>query len=219
MAASCHLLILAAGAGARMGGPKALLEQRGVPLLAAHVERAFALGVRSVSAIVRPEVESVVSPHLTPHGGRLSLLAARTDSQAGSLALLVRELARAGRFGLDDPFLITPVDVLPCVEATYRALCSALDRATLAATPTFQGRGGHPVLVRGELLSPCLQGSYESSPTLRDLLHAAAARRRRVAVDDASILLDLDRPDQAAACGLRLPWAAERAARPLDGPN
>jgi molybdenum cofactor cytidylyltransferase len=189
-----------------MGGPKALLERDGVPLLLLHVERALELGIAHVSAIVRPDVSDRLAPQLAPHRGRLSLLAARTGSQASSLTLLVRELAQRGRLHRDRPFLITPVDVLPCTPSTFRALCTTLTPGAMAATPTHRGRGGHPVLVRGELLASYLEGPLDAPPTLRDVLRGAGTGRKRVEVQDPTIRSDLDTPEQAEDHRLTLPW-------------
>lgn len=188
-----------------MGGPKALLERGGLTLLALHVERALQLGAAHVAAIVTPEVAQRVAPVLSARWGKLSLVSARPDSQSASLAILLRQLARLTRFD-DRTFLITPVDVLPCSEGTYRALHGALDPATLAATPSHEGRGGHPVLVRSELLAPYLEGSVESRPILRDLLRRVGSRRKRVEVADGNVLCDLDTREQAEVYDVKLPW-------------
>ena len=206
MPPSCEALVLAAGAGTRMGGPKALLEQNGRPLLVLHVERALELGAAHVSAIVRPEVAQLLAPQLARYSGKLSLIAESTESQASSLALLIRERARVREHDTDLTFLITPVDVFPCAESTYRAVWQALDPGILAATPTFQARGGHPVLVRGELLRPYLDGPLDTRPTLRDLLQQAGTRRRKVEIEDATILTDLDTPEDAERYSVTIPW-------------
>lgn len=188
-----------------MGGPKALLEQSGLSLLALHVERALSFGASRVGVIVTPEVSARVAPALLTRFSQLELLGARTADPSSSLALLLRQLTGTAQLTSEQTFLITPVDVLPCSEATYRALQRALAPATLAATPTFRGRGGHPVLARGSLLAPYLEGSHDTRPILRELLRASGPRRQRVEVPDATILSDLDTREQAEMHGLRFP--------------
>jgi CTP:molybdopterin cytidylyltransferase MocA len=189
-----------------MGGPKALLELDGAPLLERHIERALGLGSTHVAAIVTPELYALFAPALERLGTRLSLIAARTDSQASSLARLVQALARADAFSPLSTFLITPVDVLPCSAATYRALHAALAPEVCAATPRFSGRGGHPVLVRAELLQAYRDPALSEYPSLREVLGRAGARRREVVVDDPAVATDVDTSAQARALGLIVPW-------------
>jgi CTP:molybdopterin cytidylyltransferase MocA len=189
-----------------MGGPKALLELDGQPLLRRHVERALALGCAQVWAIVAPELQAALAPMLTCFAERLRLIAARTDSQAASLACVVRELERSGAFATAATFLITPVDVMPCSAPTYRALHEALVPEACAATPTFAGRGGHPVLVRAELLQIYREGTLADYPPLRAVLAGVGARRRQVAVDEPAVVSDADTFAQARALGLNVPW-------------
>lgn len=204
MPGECVAVVLAAGAGERMGGPKALLELDGAPLLQRHVERALALGCAHVAAIIAPEVHALLAPALSRFAAKLSLIAAHTDSQASSLARIVQALAHA--HSSSPTFLITPVDVLPCSAATFRALHAALAPQLCAATPSFAGRGGHPVLVRAELLMPYRDAALAAYPPLRDVLARAGARRREVVVEDPAVVSDLDTYAEARALGLSVPW-------------
>ena len=110
--------------------------------------------------IVRPALASCVEALFrpAPFAGRTQVLSAATSSQAGSLAVLVRALVRDASLLPELVLLVAPVDTLPCREATYRALRRALSACVLAATPRFEGRGGHPVLLRGPLVEAYLQG-------------------------------------------------------------
>jgi molybdenum cofactor cytidylyltransferase len=200
-------LILAAGQSRRMGAPKALLELEGVPLVRLHVERALELGCARVLVIVRPELADAVAQLMAqvPEGTAARVIAAETASQASSLAVLVRSLASLGRSEPERGYLIAPVDSLPCTRQTYRALCAALGDHTLACTPRFAGRGGHPVLARAALLGGYRSGPLERALPLCEVLARAGERRVRVDVPDPSVLADLDTPAQARALGLCLP--------------
>jgi molybdenum cofactor cytidylyltransferase len=189
-------VILAAGEGRRMGGPKALLELAGEPLLRLH---ARALGALCpVLVVVRPaiaaEVRQLLDSRVRVHEGEAA-------TQAASLGLVVRELSTCAQPG--SAILITPVDVMPASEATLKALCSALEPGRLAATPAYRGRGGHPVLVRMELLGALLDPSSEPA-SLRTLLASAGRKRVRVEVSDAHIVRDFDTPEQARRARLAL---------------
>ena len=214
MAPAPIALILAAGQSRRMGVPKALLELERVPLVRLHVERALALGCARALVIVRPELEVTVAQHLAcvRAGAAVQLVSAVTHSQASSLAVLVRKLASVEQAEPESRLLITPVDALPCTDLTFRALCAALGDLTLAVTPRFAGRGGHPVLVRSALLAGHAHGPLDAALPLRVLLEQAGSRRLRVDVEDSSVVADLDTPADAGAVGLRAPdeWLAGR---------
>jgi CTP:molybdopterin cytidylyltransferase MocA len=204
----CIALVLAAGEGRRMGMPKALLELGGVPLVRLHVDNALALGCTRALVIVRPALASPVEALVA---SRARVLAAATDSQASSLAVLVRTLAREVRLSVDLTFLVAPVDTWPCCETTHRALQEALSPGIKAATPRFQGRGGHPVLLRAPLLEPYLCGPLEACRPLRAVL--AEASRTRVDVADPRVVTDVDTPADAHALGLCVPAAAACSVR------
>jgi CTP:molybdopterin cytidylyltransferase MocA len=175
-------IVVAAGRGRRMGGSKARLVVSGVTLLERHVLGLFEAGCAEVLAVVHPDDASFA--RTLPGGARV--LAASTESQWESLT--------AALDTLDQPttLVITPVDMLPVTPHTLALLIAAVSGEVRAATPIYRGRGGHPVVVRSELLA--LPGE-----SLRDRLTSAGARRARIAVDDPTVLTDLDTPADVAS--------------------
>ena len=103
----------------------------------------------------------------------------------------------------DRDVLFWPVDH-PFVRArTVDALLSARETDLLGVwfIPTFEGRGGHPVLWR-----PSVRGDiFDLRPDapLRALLPEFGPQVRRVAVDDPGVVANVDTPEQfqAAATG------------------
>jgi CTP:molybdopterin cytidylyltransferase MocA len=181
-------VVLAAGAGERMGGPKALLvvpvfTPRGEgaePLARAHLWRMRDVGCTDVILVTRPELAA----HFE---GDASVVISEAPDPAGSLALALRRAAAAP----DDILLITPVDAWPACEQTTRALLAAVHAGASAAIPAHQGRGGHPVAMRASVL----EGFVEAPRPLRDVLAALGPARARVEVDDPAICIDLDTPE------------------------
>ncbi len=173
-------VVLAAGFGARMGGRKARLVVGGEHLLAAHVRRLRLSGCDDVIAVVREGDEElaahvVVSPAYDP---------------AGSLRVALASIAEATDF-----VVITPVDVTPARVSTIRSLVDALAGPEAdAATPIYDGRGGHPVVLRRGALD-----ALERHASLRDLLRDLGPRRRRVVVDDPAVVTDFDEPSDVLA--------------------
>ena len=106
---------------------------------------------------------------------------------AGSLACAVPRLGEA------EKVIVTPVDAPPARRETVLALLSRLDADPnlLAVRPTYQGRGGHPVVLRLPALARYLE---PNPPPLRDHLKALGPRRADEPVADATVRIDLDGP-------------------------
>ena len=120
-------LILAAGEGRRMGGPKALLLLDGAPLVRQHVARLREAGCRSVLVVASTEQAERVQASAP----QARVIAATTASQAESLAFGVSALDP-----LTSVVVITPVDMKPVREATLRQLLGALTAGVDAVSPT-----------------------------------------------------------------------------------
>lgn len=180
-------IVLAAGEGRRMGGPKGLLIVDGRPLIEAHVQRLREVGCGPVVVVARG-----VSAELVERLPHVLVLCAQTGSMAASLAFGVRELPERA----DGLVVVAPVDGLPARISTLHALLhAAASEGVLVATPQHRGRGGHPIVLRQQLLRRFGEGD---AGTLRELVRGVGARRRRVEVDDPGVLIDLDTPDDLA---------------------
>jgi len=181
-------IVLAAGRGERLGGPKALLlvaDASGVevPLARLHVDALLAADVQRVFVVAREPVARRLAPLLPPRAALVHSHAADALGPAGSLAAAA---------GLLDPrafVVVTPVDAAPAsrdvVEALFEALAGAVDAR--AARPVFAGRGGHPVLLAPGALERYLE---PEPPILR--AHLRALGLVDVPVEDASVCVDLD---------------------------
>lgn len=189
-------IILAAGKGERIGGPKALLlwpvtTPRGrveLPLAIAHAEARLAAESSRVLVITRP---SMLRPLLAYVRPGIDLLASDMSDDlgpAGSIAFAAQRLGGAAFV------LITPVDTPPARADTAARLLERVrigDPPPLAARPRYGGRSGHPVVLRAEALAPY---AGRTPPPLRDLLRALGSRCQDVEVDDPSVRLDLNTP-------------------------
>jgi CTP:molybdopterin cytidylyltransferase MocA len=185
-------IVLAAGEGRRMGGPKALLVVDGKPLVASHVERLREVGCRPIIVVVRASVAAAVRAILSDVP-EARVVPADTASMAASLALGLEYVSAEP----SQVVVVSPVDTLPVQRATLEALLSAVMAAGVqVATPCHRGRGGHPVVARERLL----QVFRRRDPgTLREVIRSAEPRRHRVNVDDPAVGGDLDTPADLAA--------------------
>jgi CTP:molybdopterin cytidylyltransferase MocA len=192
-------IVLAAGRGERMGGPKAWLLVEDEPLLLLHAERARAAGCDRVVVVVS---DTRIALALGAIAG-VEVAMSREADQAGSLAIGVRALAAKDASAV----MVTPVDALPATLATIALLFEALEHGARAATPRHGGRGGHPIACRPDVLAPYADPASPpaSCPPLRDSLAALGDARVRVEVLDPAVGVDLDTPEDALAVTGALP--------------
>lgn len=202
-------VILAAGAGSRMGGPKALLvwpataaaRPRGPaaksagaerPLAIAHAEERLAAESQHALIVTKKALFGALLARVRPGIDLLISNAPDSLGPAGSLAFA------ASRLPETDYVLVTPVDLPPANPDTVERLLARLDAdpALLAARPSYKGRAGHPVALR-----PAALDRYKepNPPPLRDYLKELGDRCVEEEVTDASVLLDLNTPADAAA--------------------
>lgn len=189
-------IVLAAGQGSRLGGPKALLVAvragHEMPLIEAQCRDRLAAESARALAVLRPDVASLTGERLRAAGAEV-VVSHAPDSlgPAGSIAAAAAHLGDAAPPAL----VVTPVDVR--VEpATVAALLAALQSGSaLAAVPRSGARRGHPVVLRPEALA---RYRAPDPPPLRDHLRALGDRVLTVDVADPSILEDLDHPHQTA---------------------
>jgi nicotine blue oxidoreductase len=133
-------IILAAGAGRRMGGPKALLSLGGRSFLAHAVATLSRPGVTRVIAVLGHDAERVRG-----HAGDLGDVECVRNAayESGMLSSLLCGLARA-EVGGAEAVLVHPVDHPRIGEATVDRVLDALAAGATIAVPSWQGRRGHP---------------------------------------------------------------------------
>jgi CTP:molybdopterin cytidylyltransferase MocA len=180
------MLVLASGRGERMGGPKALLRWTdGAPIVVSHAKLGAGVCGRVV-VVVRASVAGILRP-LLPQAVLVASSAPGPWGPAGSIAAAVRAGALAGiRWTL-----ITPVDAIPASPSTVRMLLRGAAAGVDAVRPRFEGRGGHPVLVRSDVLVNAYLALRP--PPLRDVLREVTCAD--VAVADRGVVADLNTPE------------------------
>lgn len=183
-------LVLAAGASRRMSGPhKALLEvEPGVPAVAHILRVSWTAGLPAARVVLGAQSETI-SPVVLAEGGTVIHNPRWDRGRTGSVKWGLREISPEGF-----PVLLWPVDhpwVLP------RTIASLLSRAASDPSahwwiPTYEGRGGHPVLVglpaRAEVL-----GYGDEEPLFR-YPHEHPAVTVHMPVDDPGVLWNTDTP-------------------------
>ncbi|MFR9778499.1 NTP transferase domain-containing protein [Micromonospora sp. MS34] len=181
-------LLLAAGAGRRLGRPKALVELDGEPLVRRAVRLLRAGGcplvhvVAGAGADVLPELPGAV-------------LVANPRWREGLGTSLRRGLASLP--GHVDAAVVVLVDQPALDPAAVRRVCAAHTAGAPVAVATYAGRIGHPVLLSRatwSLLAPYATGDRGA----RDFLRARADLVTRMPCDGAGSPADLDTPADLA---------------------
>jgi CTP:molybdopterin cytidylyltransferase MocA len=195
-------VLLAAGAGRRMGGPKALLEVGGEPLVIRGIRLLTDAGCVPVVVVVGAGAAEV-----TARCGPGVLTVEATDWQTGMGASL-----RAGLTALED----VPVDACvvalvdqPLVTPTVvRRLVEAHEAGAVAAVATYAGLQRNPVLLTRSTW-PGVARAAVGDAGARDWLRAHPEIVVAVECSDAGAPDDLDTPADLA----RLPSTLGRGPR------
>jgi CTP:molybdopterin cytidylyltransferase MocA len=179
-------VILAAGAGTRLGGvPKALLQSRdGRTFLATILATAREVGLDHAIVVVGPPFGDAVAAHARELAAEVVVNPEPARGMSSSVAVGFAALEQTSCSSA----WLWPVDHPDVSPATLRALVAALG-AHAAVRPVHHGHGGHPPLVRRALWF-ALAASTGVDGGARTVLQAAGVHD--VAVEDPGCVRDVD---------------------------
>ncbi|MET8845693.1 nucleotidyltransferase family protein [Amycolatopsis sp. NPDC004625] len=179
-------LLLAAGAGRRFGGPKALARLEGEPLVLRALRTLTAAGCHPVRVVVGAAAEQVRDLLPDP-----SLAVPADDWQTGMGASLRAGLAALAAAPEPVGALVHLVD-LPWVGPDVLARVAALAAPETVARAAYDGAPGHPVLLGRRWWSE-IAGTARGDRGARDWL-AGRADLTLVECGDLGSGRDVDRP-------------------------
>jgi molybdenum cofactor cytidylyltransferase len=183
-------LLLSGGASSRFGGaPKALANAGERSVVRRMVELSLARGYDPVVV--------VVGPHRAPIAHELRDLPVEiVDSEEWYEGRTASVQAGLRAIPEESDVVMWPVDHPFVSERTLERLEAARDHDELAVwfIPTFEGRGGHPILWKPPMRTDLLQ--LRPDAPLRALLPEFGPQVRRVAVDDPGVLASIDTPEE-----------------------
>lgn len=160
----------------------------------AHAKTHLDGGAERVILVTKAEVAGVLAP-FAQRG--LDIVISSEPHEVGPAGSIRHALKMLGDHG--DWLMIEPVDMPPSSAAIRKELLAGALRSpdAEAVRPVYEGRRGHPVLVRRRALAPMLH--EQPPPKLRDLLHALGDK-----------VVDVDVPDVRAVTGFDVPEDVER---------
>jgi len=207
-------VVLAAGAGTRFGGPKALAPHPdGTPWLATAVRALDDAGCSPVLVVLGAGADAAEALLAAlPEAGRAVVV--RADDWADGMSASLRA-ALAAAAALDPPpvaLAVVPVDVPDLDAATVRRVVDAADvDPTTLRQAVFRGLPGHPALI-GRDHWPPLAAAVRGDAGARPYLAAHAAQLVEAA--DLSTGADVDRRPGTSPDGPRRGGACPDAGSP-----
>ncbi len=206
-------VVLAAGAGTRLGGrPKSLLELGGVPLIRRQLIALSGAGVDEVVVVLGHHADAIEAA-VCEFPVTLARNPAPDDGQASSVRTGLAALA--GRL---DAVIVALADQ-PLVNAQdFTALIGAFKQRgeTSMVVPRVHGEPGNPVMFEAALRDEWLAGDADAG--CRRWRDANPGRVRWFDTDNTRYRLDIDTPGDllqfTARTGHTLRWPATQAAGP-----
>jgi molybdenum cofactor cytidylyltransferase len=196
-------VILAAGESSRMGRDKALLSwpketeeasasSRPAGTLLSTAIQAFSEFCDMV-IVVAGRNEPALRPVIEGYGGILVQNPAPERGQFSSLQTGLQEVLDRGR----DRAMVTLVDRPPPQPKTLNDMLAAFaarEHGIWAVVPEYSGRHGHPIVLGREMIEAFLKAPPTASA--RDIEHANQTRVRYLPVDDRSVTMNVDTPQE-----------------------
>jgi molybdenum cofactor cytidylyltransferase len=182
-------LILAAGAAARMGQPKQLLDWGGQPLVRQAAETALAARLSPLLVVVgsaRVEVEAALAGLPLQTVPNPDYLAGQSTSLRVGIAALPPEAAAVVVLLADQPFVTAAL--VERLVAAWRASAAPI------VAPVYAGQRGNPVLFARAVFPELL--AIQGDQGARAVLAADPSRVLAVPFDDARPLADIDTPEE-----------------------
>ncbi len=187
-------ILLAAGESSRMGQLKALLPWRGQTLLEHQTAALLDGGAERVVVVLGHRADEL-RPLLEGKAGIVWTL--NPHYRQGKTTSI-----KAGLYALDPAavadILLLNVDQPRSAADVARILSVHRARGCAVTVPTYQGKGGHPIVLSAALL-PELRQISEETQGIKAIVRRRPESVNRTPLDNPEILLDLNTPEQYRA--------------------
>lgn len=184
-------IVLAAGESRRMGRPKALLPWRGSTFLEIVVTQLGEAGLDPILVVIGAHAELTMASVLLANAQWIDnpeWTAGQSRSLRQGVAHLPSDVSAAVIALVDQPQIDT--------ELIRRLQSMHTQTGAPVVRPVWNGRGGHPLLLGSEVFPRVLTAG--PAETTFDMLQDFRTRTIDVEVEDDSILIDFDTPEDLA---------------------
>ena len=191
-------LILAAGESSRMGSPKALLNWNGKTLIEHHVEVLNKVGIFRIVVVLGAQADRIY-PMVEHRNGVMCVynqeyhLGKTTSIKAGLSTIVRTENSLHGPVQTSTGVMVLNVDQ-PRSERTIAAIIEGYKDSPSGASiviPTYQGKGGHPIILAPDVICDALRISEDSSG-LKEMKIRYSESIAFFETDMSEILIDLN---------------------------
>ena len=190
-------LIPAAGKSRRMGRPKLSLQLGGKSVLEHTIAAVRGAGAAPVLVVVGPD-DVELSTIASANGAEVFRLAQDTAHMRATVEHGLTWFEAHGSLEPDDAWLLLPADHPTLDAAVVRPLVQAAHENFTHAVfvPTYQGKRGHPTLIRWRLASAIR--ALPADAGLNTLFRSLGSAVREVPTATPDVLLDMDTPEDFA---------------------
>ena len=179
-------VLLAAGESSRMGQPKPLLPWGELPLVRYQVDSLTDAGATSIVVVLGPSTLDAVSHVEGIDSVRTVINYRAAEGKTTSVRLGVSQVTEDA-----ESVLLLAVDQPRTASIMRRVIDAHESDVSLITHPTYQGRGGHPIIFR-RLLIPELLAVSEERQGIREVVSRHMDTLRRVELGDPMVRLDLN---------------------------
>lgn len=184
------VLIAAAGMSSRMGTFKPLLPLGEETLLSCQLNKFVRMKLSPIVIVTGNEAERLeqyIEEYRKQNGIQSEIVCIRNERYESSEMFDTIKIGLNRIKGQCDRFFVLPADIPLFSEETLKEM---LKSECAVCKPVFRKRGGHPLLVRSDLIDRIL--AYTGEKGLKGALQAADVTVQSIEVMDEGILIDAD---------------------------
>lgn len=163
------IIILAAGSSSRLGRNKALIKFEDKTAICHTIDSARKSGVSRILAVLGAEA-SRVKDEIKDRSVETII---NTNYEGGRTGSIKAGLRALGNDVYEHSVIIFPVDAPLVPSEVIKILIQAskkeVSQGDIWVVPEFEGKNGHPILIRGGIIAEILKASDDIP--LRDILH------------------------------------------------
>ena len=182
-------VLLSAGESSRMGQPKPLLPWKGLPLVQYQVSSLAEAGASPIIVVLGPNPDDVAPFVIGADALQTVINTHFTEGKTTSILLGISQVSDDV-----DGILLLAVDQPRPAELVRQVIEEHLRSGALITHPTYNGRGGHPIIFRGSLKQELL-AITEDQQGIREVVSRHQEKIHTVAVDSPIIRIDLNTMD------------------------